>query len=221
MPRMNARQKTTVPVQQPGSPRSPRMTTSSKAPQSKVKGPDKWGVVHYICSRCDITYKMPQERKPVCPLCEEKAKSQNVRDELKKVVNANDLLKRDLTKVRSQLTILDGMREAVSELGDKDAMFLKELVYRYRASPDKIRVSQSVRQRTIEVEGAGTAIRHEVSGWNVDYRDVEPGEVSKHDASSVGGVMLALQFSEALKLVGLKGAMEMLTKAMSKTMANA
>ena len=222
MPRMNVRQNAMV--QQPGSPRSPRMTTSTNAPQAKVSDTDKWGIARYMCSRCEITYKVTENRKPVCPLCEEKVKSQGVRDELKKVVNANDLLKRDLTKTRSQLTILDGMREAPSELNDKDLMFLKELVYRYRADPENVRVKQAIRTKKVQVDkGAakGTVHRHEVSGWVVDYRDVDPPEQREHNSSSIGGVMLALQFSEALKVTGLKGAMEMMTKALSKTMANA
>lgn len=199
---------------------SRRMTVSGNAPQAKLRGPDKWGVTVYQCSRCDIEYKLKGANKPVCPLCDEKHKSQGIRDELKKVVNANELLRRDLDRARAQLTVLDGMRDAVSELGSEDAMFLKELVYRYRASPDDVRVSQAVRKRKIKTED-GVAVRHEVSGWVADYRDVDPPEATEHVASSVGGAMIALQFSEALKVTGLKGAMEMLTKALARSMANA
>lgn len=199
---------------------SRRMTTGGKAPQAKVSGPDKWDVTIYQCSRCDIQYKIKgRNKKPVCLLCEEMSKNASLRDELKKVVNSNDILQRDLARAKSQLTVLDGMREALEELGDQDTMFLKELVYRYRSAPDDVRVSQAVRKRRIESKN-GVAYRHEVNGWVVDYRDVDPPERAEHVASSIGGVMLALQFSEALKMTGLKGAMEMLTKVLAKSMAN-
>lgn len=200
---------------------SPRMTTGMNAPQAKVRDFDKWDAAIYRCSRCEIEYKVSRSKKPVCPLCEEVAKSQTLRDEIKKLSNANDLLRRDLSSSRSQLTVLDGMREAVSELGAEDAMFLKELIYRYRAAPNEVRVKQGTRKRRIEIEGVGVTYRHDVTGWLVNYRDVEPVEEREYSASSVGGAMIALQFSEALKVTGLKGAMEMLTKAMSRSMSNA
>lgn len=65
------------------------------------------------------------------------------------------------------------------------------------------------------------AYREEVCGWRVHYRDVDPPESVEHAASSIGGAMIALQFSEALKLTGLRGAMDMLHKALSRSMANA
>lgn len=200
---------------------SPKMTTGMNAPQAKVRDYDKWDAAIYRCSRCEIEYKVTRSKKPVCPMCEEIAKNQTLRDEIKKLSNANELLKRDLAMSRSQLTVLDGMREAVSELDQEDAMFLKELIYRYRASPDDVRVTQATRKRRIEVEGAGVTYRHEVNGWAVTYRDVEPQDQVTHVATSVGGAMIALQFSEALKVAGLKSAMVMLTKAMSHSMANA
>lgn len=199
----------------------PRMTTSMNAPQKKVKDYDKWGIAIYLCSRCDIEYKVARSRRSVCPMCEEVAKNQTLRDEMKKLSNAHDLLKRDLRMAKSQLTVLDGMREAVSELNDRDAMFLKELIYRYRAAPDDVRVKQTTRKRRVEVPNVGVTYRHEVDGWLVNYRDTQPPTEVEHTATSVGGAMVALQFSEALKVSGLKGAMQMLIKAMSKSMANA
>lgn len=197
------------------------MTASGAAAQAKVTGPDKWGVAIYRCSRHDnIDYRV-KGSKPVCPLCEELKRSELLRQELKKVTNANDLLKRDLIKARSQLSALDGMREAVTELGPEDGMFLKEMVYRYRANPKQVKVSQKIVKRQIRVEGAGTAVRHEVVGFVVEYRDGEEPEFRSHAATSIGGKMIALQFSETLKMSGVKGAMEALMKAMASTMANA
>lgn len=198
------------------------MTVSGPSPQAKLTGPDKWGVSVYRCSRHDnVDYRVKGAAKPVCPVCDERQKSDNIRAELKKVTNANDLLRGELGKLKMQLTYLDGMREAVSELNEEDAMVLKELIYRYRAAPKKVHAKQKVARRMIRVEGAGTAVRHDVVGIEIVYRDGAEPEPRNFAASSIGGKIIALQFSEALKVAGLPGAMEALTKAMSATMANA
>lgn len=187
-----------------------------------MSGPDKWGISVYRCSRHEnIDYRVKGSHKPVCPLCEEQAKTNQLRDELKKVTGANDLLKRDVSKLKAQLSHLDGMREAVSELSQEDAMFLKDLIYRHQADPKSVRVTQKIAKRTIRKEGYGTAVRHEVVGFDVEYRGFGEPEYVSHLATSIGGKMIALQFSEALKVTGLKGAMETLRKAMSDTLANA
>lgn len=200
---------------------STRMTTSNKAPQAKLKGPDKWGVTVWRCSRHDIDYRIKRAGgNGVCPLCEEQARTEKLREEMKKLSNANDVLKRDLGRVRAQLEYLDGMREAASELDDDDLMFLKEMLYRYKAKPDRVRVSQAVTRKKIKTPN-GTAHRDDVVGWRVTYADVDPAEQREHVAKSVGGRMMALQFSEALKVTGLKGAMQNLNKALHQSMANA
>jgi hypothetical protein len=199
---------------------TPRITTSKNAKQKQTKPEDEWGNSHWQCSRCNIEYRTKGDHG-ACPLCTQHAITAQLRDEVKKLSNASDLLKRDLSRLRAQLSVLDGMREAASEVGQEDAMLLKELIYRYRANPDQVRVTQLIRDRKGTVPGLGPAVRHEVSGWLVDYSDVEPTQRVTMFASSIGGVALALQFSEALKITGLKGAMEMLIKAMAKYTTNA
>lgn len=219
---MNARLNVSKAPLAPGPTSTPRMTTSGHAPQHKLKEADKWGLSVYRCSRhSDMDYRVKDGRRAVCPMCDMTGRYEQVRQELTKVTNANDLLKRDMAKLRAQLSSLDGMREAVSELSREDAMFLKELIYRYRANPKKVRVTQQLTKRKVHVEGAGTAVRHEVTGFDVEYRDGPVPEPISHTSTSIGGKMIALQFSEALKVTGLKGAMEALTRAMSETMANA
>lgn len=203
----------------PGPSPSRRMTASGTAVQAKLSGPDKWGVSVWACSRHNnIEYKTKTDRG-VCPLCEEQAKNDIMRAELKKVTGALDLLKRDAAKLRMQLSSLDAMRESVSEVNDEDAMFLKELIYRYRANPKQVRVTQKIAKREIRTDN-GTAIRHDVVGWDVVYMDGPEREFMSHAAKSVGGKMMALQFSEIMKLSGLPGAMTALMKALSGTMAN-
>lgn len=197
-----------------------RMTTSTKAPQTKVSGPDKWDKSVYRCSRHDIDYRMRGRLQPVCPLCEEQERTERLREEMSKLANANDVLQKDLNRVKAQLNYLDGMREAVSELDDDDLMFLKELVYRYKANPKKVRVKQALSRKKVRTTN-GTAYRDDVVGWIVDYRDIPEPDVREHVAQSVGGRMMALQFSEALKVTGLKGAMQNLNKALHDSMANA
>lgn len=198
------------------------MTASGPAVQAKLTGPDKWGVSVYRCSRHEnVDYKVKGVAKPVCPLCEEISKTETLRVEMRKLSNANDILQQEVGRLKMQLTHLDGMREAVSELNDQDQMFLKELIYRYRANPKQVGATQKIQKRTVRIKNQGTVVRHEVVGISVSYRDVEPVEQREWDASSVGGKMIALQFSEALKVTGLRGAMEALNKAMSSSMANA
>lgn len=199
-----------------------RLTSSGAAPQAKMAGPDKWGISVYRCSRHEnVDYRVKDPRKPVCPVCDSDARVNQLRDELKKVTGANDLLQRDLQRLRTQLSHLEGMREAVSELSQEDAMFLKDLIYRHKADPDSVRVTQKIAKRTVRKEGYGTAVRHEVVGFDVEYRGGDEVQHVSHLATSIGGKMIALQFSEALKVTGLKGAMETLRKAMSDTLANA
>lgn len=199
-----------------------RMTSSGPAPQARMAGPDKWGITVYRCSRHEnVDYKVKGVAKPVCPVCEEVSKTEGLRIELRKLANANDILQQELGRLKMQLTYLDGMREAVSELNDQDQMFLKELIYRYRANPKEVGATQKIEKRTVRIENQGTVVRHDVVGITVSYKDVAPPERREWEASSIGGKMICLQFSEALKVTGLRGAMEALTKAMSASMANA
>ena len=200
-------------------PAQKRMTTSTKPPQVKVRDIDKGSI--FRCSRCSIEYKTSKKDRASCPLCLEIDKVGRLQESMKEVVDSLDLHKKELIRLRSQLGVLDGMRDAVGELNDEDRLFLKELVYRWRDAPSEIRVTQATKRRKVEKPGYGTAYRDDVSGWVVTYMDVEPFNRVEHHASSIGGAVMALQFSEALKVAGLKTAMTMLTKALSEGLTNA
>lgn len=174
--------------------------------QGRAKDQDIRGEVKYSCSECRIFYYMLDGQKARCPLCDQKQVTQQVRDALFQITNANHELQNEMERLKVQVDTLTAMKTSLDLISVEDLTFIKQVVYRWQADRGKVAIKPTHGVPT----GRGKRRASKVDGFIALFRDGDP-EV--HQCNSVGGLALAGYLEEAVALSGQVKAMEVLARA--------
>lgn len=156
----------------------------------------------YSCSRCQIDYHMREGLKAQCPLCEERDKAIALQTQLDTLANQMRLLEQDHARIRVQVSLLDGMREALSVTSELDMMYIKAFIYEWRANRATVSIRPNDRRQGFYVHRRGQSDEY-------------------YQCNSVGGVMLSTCLHEAVRLGGYTKATELLVRALSGRLTEA
>lgn len=158
----------------------------------------------YVCSECEITYRGPELVKPVCPLCEQKKITQQVRDALFQATNANNMLTNELESLKVQVDQLAAMKAAFDTTSVEDLTFIKSVVYRWQAD------RKAVALKPQHGRAKGKRSRPPINGFVAVFRN---SDAEVHLCNSVGGLALASYLEEAIDLHGPISAMQTFVRA--------
>lgn len=174
--------------------------------QGRAQDQDRAGLVKYSCSECEIFYYLREGNKAFCPLCEEKRATQQVRDALFQVTNANHELQNEMERLKVQVDTLTAMKTSLDLISLDDLTFIKSVVYRWQANRGNV----AIKPTHGVPSGRGKRRSTKVDGFVAIFRDAD-AEV--HQCNSVGGLALAGYLEEAVALGGSVKAMEVLARA--------
>ena len=155
------------------------------------------------CSTCEIVY-YTRAVKGICPLCEQMQVTQQLREALFQVTNANHMLQNRVESLVVQVDQLEAMKMTFDVMGVEDFAFIKSVVYRWQANRNGVAI------KAIHGAPVGKSKRAPVTGFVVMFRDAE---TEVHNCNSVGGMALAAYLEEAHGLYGQIKAMEALARA--------
>jgi hypothetical protein len=169
-------------------------TPPGRGTQIEVERRDGSPVRRWKCSRCVIQYDSV-EAKPRCPLCVQEIKTEQMREALKVATNKLEQMEKQLKDLDARQNLQSAFHAALDICNDKDLVFLKSVLYRWRAD-------RSITMKTMGVP--------KPRGFIAEPRRGEP---ESHVCSSIGGLAVAAYYQEALRTVGSAQAMAILLRA--------
>lgn len=193
---------------------SPRYSPRNPGPrqptmQARLKEQDSKLATRYSCSTHAITYHTT-DRKPLCPMCDLENHTVDVQESLKKLANQVELLHAENKRLRTQVDLVDAMREAIDIIGRDDLMFLKTVLYQWK-------IDRSIALKV--THGASRQSRKRApNGFIAMPRDGDP---LGYACTSLGGLAMAEYLEEAINTVGSAQAMVLLVRAMARHLPGA
>lgn len=152
----------------------------------------------FECGIHDLKYK---SFRPGCPVCDLERRIQVIRDCLEQATNELRRASDQVALLRTQVDMVDSVREAMRLLNEDDTEFLKTSFYRWR---DDKSVAVKPWRKAREAE--------KIYGFLVIQRQGPP---FTHACTSVGGLAIAEYLDEAINTYGQPKGMQIMTRALS------
>lgn len=156
------------------------------------------------CSKCQITYYVVKNRKATCPLCDAEHRILELQAAMSGMRNQLEQAENSAARLKAAVDIVSAMRLAGDALGDEDRIFLKSVLYRFRAERGSI---------TLRTTHGGTERRPAANGFIAVPRIGEP---EAHLCTSIGGVAIAAYYEEADRTFGSAQALSTIMKALNQ-----
>lgn len=180
--------------------------------QGRTADQDSPGRTRYACSKCDITYYVKSGPKPKCPVCEAQRRILELRNTMAAMRNQIEQLEGVNRRMAASLDLVTAMRDAVPLIGPDDLIFLKSVLYRYRAE------ASSIHLRITHGAAKRKSGRPPANGFLAVLRGGDP---EAHTCTSIGGVAIAGYYEEALRASGVPTAMATIMRALNRTLSAA
>ncbi len=178
---------------------NPPPTIRARVADNDVDG-ERWTQ----CGACHIRYITGRNG---CPLCETKRQLLRATDAVTQMRNSLELQTDRLHDLEAEVDTARAMTNAIDLLDDRDTVFIKDVLYRYRSDVGAVALKTHMHD-----SGHGPT-----PGFLAVFTQEDP---VAHPCSSIGGAAIAAAYAKDAKAVGSAKALARLIRALAPMLAD-